>query len=209
VPAQPVLDPCALGDQVLAVVGEQPNLHRPLIEVRDGEARHAILDHGPGDRERVDLVRLARLALAAAGCPHPVRRDPHDPLAGRDQRLLEPARDVAAVFDCPHPLLVQPARPAQRGQVARLLGLDLALAALAARSRVDRRQRVRALVRVRSEHDHLHRPFVWFEHRRSGSPADNRHWGRCHAPIKSRRRSSGGGGRQKLSGSDQADDTAL
>jgi hypothetical protein len=175
VPAQPVLDPRALGDQVLAVVGQQPDLHRPLIEMSDGEALHAVLDHGPGDRQRVDLVRLARLALPTPGGAHPVRCDTHDPLAGRDQRLLEPARDVATVLDRPDPLLIEPARPAQRGQVARLLGLDLALAALAARSSVDGRQRMRALVRVRSDHDHLHRPFVWFEHRRSGSPADNRH----------------------------------
>src|ERR671911_2584842 len=103
----------------------------------DGEALHAVLDDRPRDRERVDLIRLARRALAAAGCPHPVRRDAHDPLAGRDQRLLEPARDMPAVLDRPHPLVIESARPAQRGQMSRLLGLDLALAALAARSLVD------------------------------------------------------------------------
>jgi hypothetical protein len=90
VPAQPVLDPRALGDEVPAVVGQQPDLHRLLVEVGGGEALHAVLDHGPGDRERVDLVRLARLALAAAGGAHPLRRHAHDPLAGRDQRLLQP-----------------------------------------------------------------------------------------------------------------------
>jgi hypothetical protein len=57
------------------------------------------------------------------------------------------------------------------------LGLDLPGATYPARSRVHRRQRVRALVRVRSDHDHLHRPFVWFG-RRSGSPADSSHSGR-------------------------------
>jgi hypothetical protein len=159
-PAQPVLDPGALGDQVLAVVAEQPDLHRLLVEVGGGKALDAVLDHGPGDRERVDLVRLARLALAAAGGAHPLWRHAHDPLAGRDQRLLEPARDVAAVLDRPHPLFVQPARPAQRGQMPRLLGLDLPGAAHPACPRVHSRQRVRALVRVRSDHDHLHRPFV-------------------------------------------------
>ena len=34
------------------------------------------------------------------------------------------------------------------------------------------------------------------DRRRSGSPADKPQLGRCHAPIKSRRRSSGGDGRQ-------------
>jgi hypothetical protein len=43
----------------------------------------------------------------------------------------------------------------------RLLSLDLALAANPARALVDRRERVRALVRVRADHDHMHRPFVW------------------------------------------------
>ena len=154
-------DPGALGDEVLAVIGEQPDLHRSLVEVGGGEALHAVLDDGPSDGERVDLVRLAGLALAAPRGAHPLRRHPHDPLAGRDQRLLEPARDVAAVLDRPHPLLVEPARPAHRGQMPRLLGLDLPGAAHPAGSRVHRRQRVRALVRVRSDHDHLHRPFVW------------------------------------------------
>src|SRR3954453_12265659 len=30
--------------------------------------------------------------------------------------------------------------------------------------------------RARSDHDYLHRPFVW-SHRRSGSPADSSHYG--------------------------------
>ena len=84
-----------------------------------------------------------------------MRRHPDHPLAGGEQRLLKPPRDVAAVLDRPHSLLVQPARPAHRGQVSRLLGLDLALAADPARALVDRRQRVRALVRVHPDHDHL------------------------------------------------------
>src|ERR671922_2117485 len=72
-----------------------------------------------------------------------------------EQRPLEPPRDVAAVLDRPHPLLIQTARPAHRGQMSRLLGLDLAAAADPARARVDRRQRVPALVRVHPDHDHL------------------------------------------------------
>ena len=104
-PAQPVLDPRALGDELLAVVGEQADLHRLFVEVGGGKALNAVLDHGTGDRERVDLVRLARLALATAGGAHQLWRHAHDPLAGRDQRLLEPARDVAAVLDRPHAFL--------------------------------------------------------------------------------------------------------
>jgi hypothetical protein len=65
-------------------------------------------------------------ALAAPGGADPVGRHPHDPLTGRDQRLLEPTPDMPAVLDRPHPLVIQPARPAHRRQMARLLGLDLA-----------------------------------------------------------------------------------
>jgi hypothetical protein len=36
---------------------------------------------------------------------------------------------------------------------------DLALADHPARALVDRRERVRALVRVRADHDHMRRPF--------------------------------------------------
>jgi hypothetical protein len=182
-PAQPVLHAGALDDEILAVIREQADLHRGLVEVGGGEGLHAVLDRRSGDRQRVDLIRLARLALPAPGGAHPVRRHPHDPLTSRDQRLLEVARDVPAVLDRPHPLVIQPARPPHGGQIPRLLGRDLAGAALSPGPRVDRRQRVRALVRVRSDHDHAHRPFDLVQRRRSGSPADNRHSGRCHAPT--------------------------
>jgi hypothetical protein len=68
---------------------------------------------------------------------------------------------VPAVLDRPRPLLIQLPRPTNRGQMPRLLSLDLALAANPAGALVDRRERVRALVRVRPDHDHMHRPFVW------------------------------------------------
>ena len=90
-----------------------------------------------------------------------MRRHPHDPLTGRDQRLLERPRDVPAVLDRPHPLPIEPARPAHRGQIPRPLGPDLARAALPTGPRVHGRQRMRALVRVRSDHDHPRRPFCW------------------------------------------------
>jgi hypothetical protein len=90
VPAQPVLDPGALPNQILSMVSEQPDLQRPLIEIRGGKAVHAVLDDRPRDGERVDLVRLARLALPAPRRAHPMRRHPHHPLAGRDQGLFEP-----------------------------------------------------------------------------------------------------------------------
>jgi hypothetical protein len=51
-------------------------------------------------------------------------------------------------------------------------------------TRTDRSDRVRALVHVRTEHDHDPRPFTRPE---ADYPADMACWGRCHAPIKSRR----------------------
>jgi hypothetical protein len=67
VPAQAVLRACALGHEILAVVGEQPDLQRCLVQMGDREALDAFLQHRAGDRPRVDLIGLARLALAQAG----------------------------------------------------------------------------------------------------------------------------------------------
>ena len=152
VPAQPVHRAGALGDEIVAVLEQQPDLHRPLVQVRDREPLDTVLDDRSGDGERVDLVRLAWLALALARCAHPVRRHPDNPLARRQQRLLKPARTRAAVLDRPHPLLVEPAGPPDRGQMPRPVRLDLAAAAHLAGSLVDRRERVRALVGVRPDH---------------------------------------------------------
>ena len=82
----------ALSNEVLAVIGEQTDFHRLLVEVRDGELVDAVLDYRAGDRERVDLIGLAGATLAAAGRAHPVRSYPHDPLAGRHR---ERTRDEA------------------------------------------------------------------------------------------------------------------
>ncbi len=160
-PAQPVLHPGALLDQILPVVCDQPDVHRPFVQVRGREAIDAVLDDRAGDRLRVDLIGLAALALALTGGAHHLRRHPDYPLARRQQRLLEATGDLPAVLDRPHPLLVQPARPADRRQMPGLVRFDLAAAARAAGSLVDRGERVRALVRIDSDHDHLHRPFIW------------------------------------------------
>ena len=77
-----------------------------------------------------------------------------DPLAALDQKPLEGARDVPAVLQRPHPFAAELARPDdQRGEA---LGADLdrLLAQQFAGRRRDRGDRVRALVGVRTEHDH-------------------------------------------------------
>ena len=90
-PPQPVHCAGPFGDEIVAVIAKQPDLHRLLIQVRDRELLNTVLDDRARDRERIDLIRLARLALCFAGRSHAVRRHPHDPLAGGEQRLLEPA----------------------------------------------------------------------------------------------------------------------
>jgi hypothetical protein len=64
---------------------------------------------------------------------HPLWGHAHDPLAGGQQRLLEPARDLPTVLDRPHALIIEPARPFDRGQVPRLVRVDLTMTANLAR----------------------------------------------------------------------------
>ena len=118
-PPQTVHGPSPLGDEILAVIEQQPDLHRLLVQERDREPLDPILDDRAGDRQRVDLIRLARLALALAGSAHPMRRHAHDPLARGQQRLLKAPRDMPAVLDRPHAIVIQPAGPAHRGQMPR------------------------------------------------------------------------------------------
>jgi hypothetical protein len=62
VPAQPVDHPSALGDQLVAIVGQHPDLHRMLIEIGGGQLIDPDADRGQRDRGRVDQIRLARRA---------------------------------------------------------------------------------------------------------------------------------------------------
>jgi hypothetical protein len=152
--AEPGLHASPLSDKVLAMVRQQPDFHRLLVQIGNRELVDPVLDDRAGDRERIDLIGLPRSPLTAARGAHPMRSDTNDPLPGRQQRLLEPMRDLAAVLDRPDPLAVQLARPLQRGQMPVVCGLDLALAAHSAGSVIDGCQRVRPLVRVRPNHDH-------------------------------------------------------
>ncbi len=154
-PPQSVAHARALGDEVVAVIEQQADLHCLLVQIRGREAVGPVLDDRAGDRERVDLVRLPRLTLPAPGGAHPLGCDAHDPFAGGQQRLLQPAGDLPAILDRPHPLIIEPARPFDRGQVPRLVRVNLTSATDPARALVDSRERMRALVRVRPDHDHL------------------------------------------------------
>jgi len=118
-PAQPVLHARALGDEVAAVIAQQPDLHRLLIQIRRRERERAVLDDRSCDRERVDRIRLSGLTLAAPGGTHPMRRHTNDALTSGDKALLKAPRDVPAILDRPHPLVIQIARPATKRTVRR------------------------------------------------------------------------------------------
>jgi hypothetical protein len=154
VPAQAVDDAGALGHQVLAVVTQQADLQRAIVQKRGREPIDPFAQHGARDRPRVDLVGLARLTLAAARGAHQLRRNARDALAGAEERLLKPAGEPAAVLDRPHPVVRQRARPAQHAAVAVLVGPGLELCHQHPGAGIDGGEHVRALVGIRPDHDH-------------------------------------------------------
>jgi hypothetical protein len=84
-PAQAVLDPRALRDQVLAMVEQQLDLACRARELSRRQGLDAFLQCGARDRQRVDRVRLAALPRRAAAPRHQLRRHAHDPLAACEQ----------------------------------------------------------------------------------------------------------------------------
>src|SRR4051812_42256147 len=75
-----------------------------------------------------------------------------------EQETLQGARDMATVLQRPHPLAAQTARPLQRSDEPSIADLDGLLAQQRAAGRGHSSDRVRALVHVRTEHDHHPRP---------------------------------------------------
>jgi hypothetical protein len=66
---------------------------------------------------------------------------------------------VPAVLDRPHPFAIERSRPHEQPAEAAVARRRGQLAACARRERVDGGARVRPLVRVRPDHDHVDRPF--------------------------------------------------
>jgi hypothetical protein len=129
VPAQPADLAGALGNQVRAMIGEQPDLHRTLVEECGRKALYALAQHRSRDSPRIELIGLPRLAFHTSRLAHHLRRDTHHSLANRQQRLLKPAGDMPAVLNRPDSLPAQVARPTQRRQMPGLVGPDLKLGA--------------------------------------------------------------------------------
>src|SRR4051794_39370968 len=68
---------------------------------------------------------------------------------------------MPAVLKRPHPLAADAARPAQQLTERATRRGHRHVTERPARRLTNRRERVRALMRVRPDHDHLHRPRVW------------------------------------------------
>jgi hypothetical protein len=159
VPEQVIVEGGAHPNEPFAVIDQQPDLELDARQLGNRQPIKALPQRGTGDGERVDAIRLAALAAAAALPGHQPRRDPHHALAVDQQESLERARDVAAVLQRPYPLGAQPARPIHHGGEPALADVNGLVAEQLAGCRRDRGDRVRALVHVRTEHDHGLRPF--------------------------------------------------
>jgi hypothetical protein len=179
---------------------------QPQVELRPGQRRHRQRvdsrgQRGPGDGDRVDLVALATRAARAARAGRQPGRDTNHPLAARDQKPLQRSRDMSAILERPDPFAVEAARPDQQRREAASSDLDRFITEDLAGRAFDGGDGVRALVGVRPEHDHGPRPRPFF-FADAGRPADRACWGRCHAPIKSRRTSPTGDERHNKRRSD-------
>jgi hypothetical protein len=110
VPAQPLLRAAPFIDEIVAVVDQQLQLAQSLLTgARSVQPR--LLECGAGDRQRVDRVRLPARPAVSALRRRQARRHPHQPLPGREQRLLESAGDVPTVLERPQPLLAERLSP--------------------------------------------------------------------------------------------------
>ena len=113
VPAQPLLRPPALVDEVVAMVDQQLHLAVALL-VGAGPTQVRLPQRRPRDRERVDRVRLAARPSRPPLRDGQLRRHPHQVLADAEQLPLEPTGELAAVLDRPQPLPAERRCPAEQ-----------------------------------------------------------------------------------------------
>ena len=185
VPAQPLLGPPPLVDQVVAVVDQQLQLAQALL-TRPRMIEPRLAQRRPGDRECVDRVRLAARAASTALRRHQLRRHPHQRLARLQQRPLERPGQLSAVLNSPGALARQRARPGEQLAGGRGRRLRQRASGL-----VDGDSRQRLLVHVHSDHDHSDRLL-----QRRGRPASGQTSIEAAAKLLSghARRSREGGG---------------
>jgi hypothetical protein len=152
---QAILRPGALGEQLVAVVGEQLQIPGGRV----GSRRRQLLPRGhTGDR-----MGVARIALAVPAQPHPltlghVTAHIAHVLALLEQEAREPVAEPAAALD-PEPPLPRrpPAHPGMQPPVTPRLIRELVDRQLPAEL-VDHADRERALVRIDPDEHHLDPP---------------------------------------------------
>ena len=101
------------------------------IEV--GDRQVGLAKRRAGDREGIDRVGLAELALRSAAPRHQLRRDADHALSSGDQLALEATGDVATVLERKQPLSAEGAGPFEQALVAGLVACDRQLVVKARR----------------------------------------------------------------------------
>ena len=139
VPTQPVREAAAFGHDLVAVVVEDADLERLLVQVRDRERVDPFSERGARDRGRVDRIGLPRLAYCPPGGLGQPRRDADDSVTAGEKPALQPAGHVPAVLDRPHALGVELCGEPQRQKRAVVRRRDRQLPAR--RRRLPRRAR--------------------------------------------------------------------
>src|SRR5207244_3546283 len=91
VPAQSLLRPAALVDEILAVIDQQLEITKWLL-IGPWPAQARLAQRGSGDRERIDRVRLAARPASSTLRRHQLRRHPHQLLSSNEQLPLERSR---------------------------------------------------------------------------------------------------------------------
>ena len=140
------------GHQRLSPIDEHLGL--PRHRVMGGHRQRRLPQERPSHREGVDRVGLATGPGDAALLGHHLRRHPHHLLTGGQQVPLQPGRQMPAVLDRPPQVEPELApSPRQRPSVSLARSRDGALPDLAP-DRVNRDERVRALVDIGSNNNH-------------------------------------------------------
>ena len=152
-PAQPLLRPPPLVDEIVAVVDQQLQITKDLL-VRARPAQVRLAQRRPCDRERVDRVRLAARPARPPLRHRQLRRHPHQ-LLTRRRAAAAPANASAAGSPRPPTTARSPSAAAQPSSsslptsTVRLVEQPAGL--------VDRDRSHRLLVYVHSDHDHQDR----------------------------------------------------
>src|SRR5260370_39736022 len=107
VPAQPLLGASPLVDEIVTVIDKQLQITEDSF-VWPGPTQVRLSEGGPGDRERVDRVRLATRSAGAPLRRHQLRRHPHDVLAAAKHLPFDPTSQLPASLPRPPALTAGP-----------------------------------------------------------------------------------------------------